>query len=137
MKYLIPLIVIGLCTINVKAQNTHQCGFDDVRQYTQNDSTAAEKHRADLNWWEYWRNTNPGPAHIPTSSGIQSRSACIVAKRIIPVAVHVIHNGGAENISQSQIENAIAALNAHYANDAKTPLPAVNTGIQFVLARTE
>ncbi|MCC7505011.1 MAG: hypothetical protein IT259_06915, partial [Saprospiraceae bacterium] len=34
--------------------------------------------------------------------------------RIIPVVVHVIHNGGSENISKAQIERQIEILNEDY-----------------------
>lgn len=132
----LPLL-FWFCSWQMQAQSQFQCGFDDVRKFTQNDSNAAAQWRADLNWWRYWRNTHPGPAYLPTPTGVGLRSACITAKRIIPVAVHVIHNGGAENISQAQIENAIDAMNGHFANVQKAPFPAVNTGIQFVLVRTE
>jgi PKD repeat protein len=38
----------------------------------------------------------------------------IDGKRIIPVVFHIIHNGGPENISREQVEDAVARLNIDY-----------------------
>jgi PKD repeat protein len=54
----------------------------------------------------------------------------------IPVVFHVLHNGGAENISKEQIENALFILNRDYRklnNDANT----VNQAFQSIVADVE
>lgn len=38
----------------------------------------------------------------------------IDGKRIIPVVFHIIHKGGAENISKAQVEDALARINIDY-----------------------
>lgn len=53
----------------------------------------------------------------------------------IPVVVHVIHENGLENISDFQIHQGIADLNAAFANEGAYFNPnGVNTNIQFCLA---
>ncbi|MCB0533586.1 MAG: hypothetical protein KDD14_15410, partial [Saprospiraceae bacterium] len=57
----------------------------------------------------------------------------------IPVVVHIIHNGGAENISDAQVQAAIDHLNdgfaaqGYFAQQGAT----VNTQIQFCLAKRD
>ncbi|MBK8967974.1 MAG: gliding motility-associated C-terminal domain-containing protein [Lewinellaceae bacterium] len=57
----------------------------------------------------------------------------------VPVVVHIIHNGGAENISDAQVQAAIDHLNAgfaaagYFAQQGAT----VNTQIQFCLAKRD
>lgn len=54
----------------------------------------------------------------------------------IPVVVHVIHNNGVENISDSQILNGIQHLNDAFANSGNFSDPnGVNVNIQFCLAQ--
>lgn len=53
----------------------------------------------------------------------------------IPIVVHVIHQGGPENISAAQVQNAIAQLNEAFANTgAYAQASGVNTDIRFCLA---
>ena len=56
--------------------------------------------------------------------------------KTIPVVVHVIHNGGAENISDAQILSQIQALNEDFRKLPGTngDGDGVDTGIQFCLA---
>ena len=53
---------------------------------------------------------------------------------VIPVVVHIVHQGGAENISDLQVKSQIYALNRDFANQLSYGSPAVNTTIQFCLA---
>lgn len=56
----------------------------------------------------------------------------------IPVVVHVIHNNGPENISTTQVTNAIQHLNDAFANAGAYAQPnGINTGIQFCLAKQD
>lgn len=59
--------------------------------------------------------------------------------RIIPVVVHVIHNGGIENISDAQIESQIQILNEDYGKLAGTNGDGngVDTKIRFCLAKVD
>ncbi len=49
-------------------------------------------------------------ATVKTATGLSSRAATI----IIPVVFHIFHNGGPENISKAQCEDAIRLLNIDY-----------------------
>ncbi len=53
---------------------------------------------------------------------------------VIPIAVHIVHQNGPENITDQQVLSQIWALNRDFANTPGNPSPAVNTGIQFCLA---
>ena len=53
---------------------------------------------------------------------------------VIPVVVHIVHQGGAENISDQQVQSQLWALNRDFANQPNHGAPAVTTGIQFCLA---
>lgn len=63
----------------------------------------------------------------------------------IPVVVHVVHGGGADNISDRQINSALELLNIDYQrrnSDTTTILPAflpisANLGVQFKLAKRD
>lgn len=57
--------------------------------------------------------------------------------KIIPVVVHIIHNGGAENISDLQVQGQIDALNEDFRRKAGTNGEGrgVDTEIQFCLAK--
>ncbi|MFN8144858.1 MAG: M43 family zinc metalloprotease [Bacteroidia bacterium] len=53
----------------------------------------------------------------------------------IPVVVHIIHNNGAENISDAQVALAIQDLNEAYSNSGVfAQINGVDVGIQFCLA---
>ena len=57
----------------------------------------------------------------------------------IPVVVHIIHNGGAENISKTQIERQIAILNEDFGKLPGTPGEGkgVDTRVRFCLAKLD
>lgn len=73
-------------------------------------------------------------------NGQQQKNSSVV--KIIPVVFHVIHEGGAENISRAQIEDQLVMLNADYrrqnADTVNTPVPfkplGADTEIEFRLA---
>jgi gliding motility-associated-like protein len=63
------------------------------------------------------------------------RTAGIVT---LPVVVHIIHNNGAENISDAQVLQGIQHLNEAYANSGYyDPADGVNTQIQFCMAQRD
>lgn|GEM_PF-1549810 len=56
----------------------------------------------------------------------------------LPVVVHIIHNNGAENISDARVLTAIQHLNEAFANSGYyDPSSGVNTNIQFCLAKRD
>jgi PKD repeat protein len=59
--------------------------------------------------------------------------------RTVPVVVHIIHNGGSENISKAQIERQIQILNEDYGKLPGTPGDGdgVDTRVRFCLAKTD
>ncbi len=59
--------------------------------------------------------------------------------KVLPVVVHVIHNGGVENISDSQIQSQIDVLNEDYRRKAGTNGfgNGVDTEIEFCLAKID
>lgn len=59
--------------------------------------------------------------------------------RTIPVVVHVVHNGGAENISKAQIERQIEILNEDYGKLPGTPGDGsgMDTRVRFCLAKID
>lgn len=74
------------------------------------------------------------------SSGEANRGASVL--RVIPVVFHVIHEGGAENITRAQIQNQLDLLNLDFrhqnADTVNTPAPflalAADVEIEFRLA---
>lgn len=59
----------------------------------------------------------------------------IATLRTIPVVVHIVHNGGPENIPNTMVMQGLADLNAAFANTGfYDPLTGVDTEIQFCLA---
>ncbi|MCB0548252.1 MAG: hypothetical protein KDD19_11780, partial [Phaeodactylibacter sp.] len=59
-----------------------------------------------------------------------------LVQHTLPVVVHIIHNGGSENISDGQAADAIQHLNDAFANVGYyNPATGVDTEIAFCLAR--
>jgi hypothetical protein len=57
---------------------------------------------------------------------------------LIPVVVHIVHNGGAENISDAQVQTGIAHLNQAFSNSGPfATANGVDVGIQFCLAQQD
>ncbi len=63
--------------------------------------------------------------------GDQANSSAIYT---IPVVVHIVHNGGAENILYSQVLSQIEAINRDCQNVPANAPPAVDCKLQFCLA---
>ncbi len=56
----------------------------------------------------------------------------------LPVVVHIVHNGGTEQLSVAQVEQGIDHLNAAFANTSPyATTTGANTQIQFCLAQTD
>jgi PKD repeat protein len=143
IKYpLVLWILICLCSITAIAQSP--CVSDEVSNaliHSQEvDHAAKNAIRASVT---YWRKHNPGPYSIPSpgqsgeGQALVGNPNCPEVKYVIPVVVHVVHDTGlsvgqSENISTSQIENQLEALNDAFKNDHGM---SINTGIQFELAK--
>jgi PKD repeat protein len=64
-----------------------------------------------------------------------TRTSGVTATHTIPVVVHIIHNGGTENISNATVLQGIQDLNDAFANrGVYDSLTGVNTDIEFCLA---
>ncbi len=57
---------------------------------------------------------------------------------VIPTVVHIIHNNGDENISSTQVDNAILWLNEAYSNSGESYNPdGIQVPVQFCLAKED
>ncbi|MEO5569499.1 MAG: M43 family zinc metalloprotease [Bacteroidia bacterium] len=72
-------------------------------------------------------------------NAISNNLKTISFHRVIPVVVHVIHNGGTENISDAQIQSQIDVLNEDYRKIVGTNGfgNGVDTEIEFCLAKID
>jgi len=108
------LCFVILCSYNGMAQ---RCGFDAIRGKTQPEQVQA----SELNIRQIRQNLN---LVNKTNTNIQLE---------MPVVIHVIHDNGAENISNEQAISQITELNRSFENLA---LPNGNTlSIHFFLAK--
>lgn len=74
--------------------------------------------------------------YMSSPAALRSRSTSAIIT--LPVVVHIIHNGGAENISDAQVIKGIQDLNDAFANKGYyDPTTGVNTDIQFCLAQRD
>lgn len=76
---------------------------------------------------------NDQAAYEAARQGAEAQRS-VHALRTLPVVVHIIHNGGAENISDARIQQGIAQLNAAFNATFGT---GVNTDLQFCLAQRD
>lgn len=123
-KILLPLLVAT--AFNATAQDELHCGTDQVMKkiYDANPALKAEKHARDLAFKQ------------------QPKQVTNFGTYTIPVVFHILHMGGPENISDSQVIDAVRVLNRDYAKqnpDTVDIIPsfksiADSTGIQFALA---
>ena len=89
------LFIFSLLFVTIKAQN---CGFDNVMSELMQDP--AKKAMIDKRIAEISQNSS--------QTQVLGGAPPVF---IIPVVVHVIHDGGISNISEAQIYNAIKVLN--------------------------
>ena len=94
----ILLIALSICSISSFSQTHGTCGFDE-----HNEALKAQFPDADQQIHEQIM-------RIRSSQNDGNRSD----NGIIPVVVHVIHDGGNSNISYAQIESAIQQVNEDY-----------------------
>lgn len=137
MKHFLPSslgILIGLCFSfhsGLQAQNQHvQCG-SHLSDYSKQHPDFWDGYVKFVEDFKKFNSQNPGQFETAENG-----------KRIIPVVVHVIHEGGSENISTSQIVSQLASANLDfsYTNADKVVIPpyfdsiAADANIEFRLA---
>ncbi|MCD6067631.1 MAG: hypothetical protein K0S33_2457 [Bacteroidetes bacterium] len=120
LKFELYIILFLLSSVGLLAQipNTGVftgCGADALHQ--NNAATLSGQHGLDSLAYQ----------HFLTSSHSQNSTFAIAN---IPVVVHIIHTNGPENISDAQVQAAIAHFNAIF-------LPSNNYQIQFCLAQQD
>lgn len=118
MKATISLFFL-LSAMTLIAQNSPPCWFDTYQRQNQFFIQKAE------------RTIN----NAVQLNGDASRSSHSI--KIIPVVVHVVHNGGIENISDAQIQSQIDVLNEDFRKISGTngDGSGVDTEIEFCLAK--
>ena len=100
---LLPLILAFLAVTSVNAQKcgTYYGSYEEQEQKFPDFYQSLQAINADLE--ANYKSALSKMTHLKTENG----------KKIIPVVVHVIHNGGGENLSVSQIQNGLDHLNAN------------------------
>jgi hypothetical protein len=131
---LITHLLILFSVTSIYAQN-NWCASDDVlkKQLLQNPEWEKQRNEYENGFKEYQaQNQFREKSNFPN-------------KLIIPVVVHVIHEGGSENISKAQIQDMIRVLNEDYnrknADTVNTPIPwrpiAGHLNVEFRLAKLD
>lgn len=118
MKRLTLLVglIFGVFSSNIFAQQNEKCGFDSWYQEQWDNNPEFRKNVTELN--QKWVQFKESGAQFKTNATYK-----------IPVVFHIVHNGGSENISKTQIESQIQILNSAYGNTS-----GVNLDIDFFLA---
>ncbi len=118
----ILVFLLAFLSIFSKAQNTEPCYFDKYQRANKKTISYAE---------------------LEIRKGIKNAQEKLLTHnpnlKIIPVVVHIIHNGGTENISDAQIQSQIDVLNEDYRKLIGTPGDGggVDTEIEFCLAKKD
>ena len=122
MKKQIITLSIILVSLIIKAQTIEPCYFD---KYQRTNKQAIDK------------------AEDQIQNSINLAKQKLLAHnpnlKIIPVVVHVIHDGGTNNISDAQIQSQIAILNEDFRKKIATNGygNGVDTDIEFCLAKKD
>jgi len=135
--FFITLSIFGLTGFSYAQNNVHQhnekcASHHSLLEELDNNPAQKLKYEKFVQDLEKFKHQNQGA----TKTG---------NKRIIPVVVHVIHEGGSENISKAQIEDQIRILNEDFnknsANQNLTPAPfqplVADCEIEFRLANRD
>lgn len=134
-KYILLSAVIILSSSSSFAQQQEWCGSNTVlnQQILQNPEISQQREDFEIGFREYLNNNELRHNIDPTK------------KLIIPVVFHVIHEGGSENISKTQIQSQINLLNQCFnhqnADSVNTPPPflalAGSLNVEFRLAKLD
>ncbi|HAD97885.1 MAG TPA: PKD domain-containing protein, partial [Cryomorphaceae bacterium] len=116
------IALLALSSFSLFSQNTIPCYFD---QYTNNKSLQAAEGKIQA------------ALQKKLASAFKKESSDSV--RTIPVVVHIIHNGGPENISDAQVQSQIQILNEDYGKMPGTNGDGngVDTKVRFCLANKD
>lgn len=104
-RNLIILAAMALSVTATNAQSTHWCATDDVCNPIINSDPVVQQQRQQLEAFTQQYVSSFQPSYFRTTGA---------PVYVIPVVFHVIHNWGAENISDAQIYDAIRILNRDY-----------------------
>lgn len=120
MKKIILTTLIMALSICKSFAQTEPCYFDNYQRQHKAQIEKAEKIISDA--------IRNAPVYKKAASS---------SVKIIPVVVHVIHNGGTENISDAQIQSQITVLNEDFRKITGTngDGTGVDTEIEFCLAK--
>jgi gliding motility-associated-like protein len=112
---------------SIGTEGMHYCAGDEMMQsFLKNAEHQSQQKAIEEQIYRYL--TNPATLRTRTTSAIVT----------LPVVVHIIHNGGAENINDAQVLKGIQDLNDAFANRGfYDPNTGVNTEIQFCLAQRD
>ncbi|MEP6749665.1 MAG: M43 family zinc metalloprotease [Bacteroidota bacterium] len=133
MMYRVTLLTITLFFfVQAIAQNpsSPSCGQKEIMQhfYATHPEYKLINDQAEKKLAQYNRAIQSGALKT-------QRTTAVVT---LPVVVHIIHNNGAENISDAQVFQGIQHLNEAYANSGYyDPADGVNTQIQFCMAQRD
>lgn len=122
MKIKILIITALFANFITKAQNNEPCYFD---KYQRTNKAAIEK------------------AELAIQKGLHKAEKKLLSHnpnlKVIPVVVHVIHDGGTNNISDAQIQSQIDVLNEDFRRKIGTNGfgAGVDTDIEFCLAKKD
>ena len=135
MKQFNPLILLSLfffIHFNLFGQHTHQKA-DAIFECSQ--SHAHDIKMATDESYQQNHLAFEKKLHQLLQKGSQDRNP---APFTLPVVVHIIHDNGSENISDTQVETAIQHLNDAFANTGYyNPATGVNTEISFCLTKRD
>lgn len=126
MKYVV-FALLGLTSLLVQAQSPFgarfmHCGADHMRTLLHQQQPQVRQQHQVLD--QFW--------YRQQVSGQTSTTRQLYT---IPTVVHIIHNNGPENISDAQVQAAVAALNNAMRNRAPfNPTTGVDVEIEFCLA---
>ncbi|MCD6019717.1 MAG: domain containing protein [Bacteroidetes bacterium] len=122
MRSIFNTFIFLLFSTAVQAQNTEPCYFDKYQRNNKKSVDAAESVIGQ-------NLTRAQQKLLSTNSTL----------KIIPVVIHVIHDGGTNNISDAQIQSQIDVLNEDFRKKAGTNGfgNGVDTDIEFCLAKKD
>jgi gliding motility-associated-like protein len=126
-RYTLFYLLFFSFTFHALAQNTsHVCGTDEIlNQQLKNKNQRNVHNEAEKKIFDFTKNKSL----LRTTSN---------STYVIPVVVHVIHNGGTENISDAQIIKGIQDLNEAFSNTGYyDTIIGTTVGIQFCLAKQD
>ncbi len=124
MRYLLIFVFTILCASS-KGQDGHfhNCGSSHINEALLRDKAIEKKQQELDQLWSIYQKDDKRLAPPPYT---------------LPVVVHIIHNNGPENISNTLVNQAIQDLNDAFSNNGYyNQMTGVDTRIQFCLAQRD